>query len=253
VPVEVAVGPTLERGDRLGDADADSDGEGPVDVVADGEVLGDSDGFGDGDSLADADGLGDGELLKDSDGLGDGEPLEDSDGLGDGEPLVDADGLGDGPGPEAGQVWVRLKKDADPVMDAVALFRVQPDGVVIHAFEVAGPPLAKSPGSPAAVIVIVPWPPKSAVTDVKSPLLECWPGRTNTHTSSPIYGPPPWLASQVWLPYPAAVVGTLPELMPMGVSAQASVVRPKPIIPATVTMPARCSSLFIRSHAFRSR
>src|SRR5258708_2058792 len=68
------------------------------------------------------------------------------------ERLGDGVGLGDA---DDGQVWVRLKKSAVPVMSAVAPTRVQPAGVTIQAFDVAGPPLEKLPGLLAAVIVLV--------------------------------------------------------------------------------------------------
>jgi hypothetical protein len=151
----------------LGDTDGLDDSDG----LDDGELLGESDGLGDSEALGDSDGLDDGELLGESDGLGDSEALGDSDGLGETEALGDTDGLGDGFTPEAGQVWVRLNLVSVPVIVAVAPSSVQPAGVVIHAFDVAGPPLAKSVGFAADVIVIDPWLPKSAVTDEKSPVL----------------------------------------------------------------------------------
>jgi len=124
----------------------------------------------------DGDTLDDGEL--------DGEP--DGDGDVDGEPDGDGDGLD-----MAGQVWVRTKKSAVPVITALAPVRVQPAGVTTQAFDVAGPPLEKLPGSAELVIVTVPLAPKSATTDTKSPLPLWFPGRTNTQTSWPVNGPPP--------------------------------------------------------------
>jgi hypothetical protein len=154
----------------------------------------------------------DGEVDPDDDVELDDEPGADGDvdpdGGVEGGGLVDGDGLGE---PDAGQVWVRLKKSADPVIRAVAAVNVQPAGVTIHAFAVAGPPSAKLPGSSAVLMVTVPLAPKVALTDAKSPLVACWPGRTNTHTSWSANGPPPW--AHEWLSNPAAVVGTLPGLM----------------------------------------
>jgi hypothetical protein len=114
-----------------------------------------------------------------------------------------------------------VKKLAVPVITAVALTKVQPASVTIQAFAAAGPPLAKLPGSRAAVMVLVPLAPKSAVTDTKSPLTSCEPGRMKIQTSLPGYGPPPWFGSQIWVGNPAAVVGTVPGLMLIVLSAQA--------------------------------
>jgi len=136
------------------------------------------------------DGEVDGEVELDGEVEADAEP--EGDGLPDGLLLVEGDGLGE---PDAGQVWVRLKKSAVPVITAVAPVNVQPAGVTIQAFEVCGPPLSKLPGLAALVIVTLPFAPKLAVTDTKSPLTLCWPGRTNTQTSWPANGPPPWFAS----------------------------------------------------------
>ena len=126
-------------------------------------------------------------------------------------------GLGEGVGlvdePDDGQVWVRLKKSPVPVISAVAPTNVQPAGVTIQAFAVSGPPLSKLPGLAANVIVVVPFAPKSAVSDTKSPLVSCSPGRTKTHTSEPANGPQPWFAEQRWVVNSAAVVETLPVLM----------------------------------------
>jgi len=146
----------------------DSDGAGDVEVVLEAEV----------DVLDDGDVLDEGEP--------DGEPDGELDGDGDGEPDGDGDGLD-----EAGHVCVRLKKLAVPVISAVAPTRVSPAGVTIQAFEVAGPPLEKLPGSAALVMVTVPSAPKSAVTETKSPLVPWLPGSTKTHTSWPANGPPP--------------------------------------------------------------
>jgi len=125
-------------------------------------------------------------------------------------------GVGDGVGdvePDDGQVWVRLKKSPVPVISAVAPTSVQPAGVTIQAFAVSGPPLLKLPGLAANVIVLVPFAPKSAVNDTKSPLVPCSPGSTKTHTSEPANGPPPWFAEQSLVWNAAAVVETLPVLM----------------------------------------
>lgn len=126
----------------------------------------------------------------------DGEADAEAEGEGEGEleRLGDGDGLGE---PDAGQVWVRLKKSAVPVISAAAPAKVQPAGVTIHAFDVSGPPLAKLPASVAAVMVTLPLAPKSAVTDTKSPLVSCCPGKTKTQMSLPCNGPPPWFASQL--------------------------------------------------------
>jgi len=80
--------------------------------------------------------------LIDGDGLADMDALAEADGLADS--LVDGEGLGL---PDAGQVWVRLKNLAVPVMVAVASFSVHPAGVMIHALLVADAlPLEKLPG-----------------------------------------------------------------------------------------------------------
>jgi hypothetical protein len=99
------------------------------------------------------------------------------------------------------------------VITAVAFSRVKPAGVVRKAFDVSGPPLEKSSGLAAAVIVIIPSAPKSAVSETKSPLSEWLPGRTKTQTSWPGKGPPPSFISHSCVSNPAAVVGTLPGLM----------------------------------------
>jgi hypothetical protein len=92
--------------------------------------------------------------LIDGDGLADMDALAEADGLADS--LVDGEGLGL---PDAGQVWVRLKNRAVPVMVAVAPVSVQPAGVTIHALLVAGPPLEKLPGFAVAVMVMGPFMP----------------------------------------------------------------------------------------------
>jgi hypothetical protein len=175
----------------------------------------------------------------------DGDTLDDGDvdGEPDGEDDVDGEVDGDGDGLDvAGHVCVRLKKSAVPLISAVAPLRVNPAGVTIHAFDVAGPPLEKLPGSADAVMVTVPFAPKSAVTDTKSPLTLWLPGRTKTHTSWPGNGPPPWFGSQACESNPAAVVGTLPGLILIAASAHAG----DPIATATAapqaTRPIRTSS-----------
>src|SRR5918993_57218 len=157
-----------------------------------------------------------------------GEPGEDGGG-------VDGDGVSS---PPAGQVWVRLNVAAVPVMTAVAPVSVHPAGVAIHALLA---PLSVTIAPPSAGIVRVTTPPgvpNVAVTETKSPV-SLPPGRTNTQTSAPACGPPPKFGSQSFDPYPAAVVGTLPGLTPIAVSAHAGEPAPNPITIAAPAVAAR--------------
>src|SRR5437899_2025531 len=92
----------------------------------------------------------------------------------------------------------------------------------MNALDVAGPPLEKFPGLAAAVMVTGPLTLNVAVSETKSPLSACMPGKTKTQTSELGYGPPPKLVSTHFSPgNPAAVVGTLPGLMKIVVFASA--------------------------------